>query len=711
MASYSIQGPDGKTYSIDGPDGASREQVIGAIKAKMGDKFPTAAPAKEKDISLYEGIKDTAIGAGKAIASIPAIGLALGSSPDQSGKDVAEGVKQIPSAMGAASASGQKAIAKDIESTINNPSYYQKALHAGRAALGFPSTLYNTYIGAPYAATVGKLAERGSGGRISPEDASMLPALAMGARSSPGSKMAPVLEKAQARDISAASKYGVTQLPKEPMAAQQQLMGALGQAKDKTVKAATGIESQATTPYQATRRMADVFQRGFTKLNNAASGLYKGVEEPASKIPFTDEKGISEIGAVMKSAKGDGVKLGPELSKFYGQLTDHEQALKEAKLASREAELKATPAIQKQEAEIIKLRTQLRGLQDETLAPDYKIGAKRSELAKARIQQASNKLSNAEQSLERQKSILKIQQDKLAAAKPVKEPITVQKLVAMDRELNGYKYGSAPAERKYYESLQEKIRSQIKTTAPQIADRYEKARTNYENLITFAQGNVAKSLGVDDALSEAIKQSASGKVDLAKIAYQNVQAALKGAEDKIDTLPKIRWLKQLLPAEDYNHVMANVIDKRMNNATPKDLQEFEPLFKNIVTESGLKNQQPIVAYSEAMRLSNLINHTTGFAKLAPEQLRQVKSDYGKLMNGVKSAIGAAATIAHPNPFTPMYAATHAIEATRKTLPEAEQGVARLNAYLNPKAPTPILKNISGPAVGAAIGSQTGGNRQ
>ena len=37
MANYSIQGPDGKTYSIDGPDGASREQVIGAIKAKMGD--------------------------------------------------------------------------------------------------------------------------------------------------------------------------------------------------------------------------------------------------------------------------------------------------------------------------------------------------------------------------------------------------------------------------------------------------------------------------------------------------------------------------------------------------------------------------------------------------------------------------------------------------------------------------------------------------
>lgn len=34
MATYSIQGPDGKTYTIDGPDGASKEEVVAAIKRK-----------------------------------------------------------------------------------------------------------------------------------------------------------------------------------------------------------------------------------------------------------------------------------------------------------------------------------------------------------------------------------------------------------------------------------------------------------------------------------------------------------------------------------------------------------------------------------------------------------------------------------------------------------------------------------------------------
>lgn len=34
MATYSIQGPDGKTYTIDGPDGASKEEVVTAIQRK-----------------------------------------------------------------------------------------------------------------------------------------------------------------------------------------------------------------------------------------------------------------------------------------------------------------------------------------------------------------------------------------------------------------------------------------------------------------------------------------------------------------------------------------------------------------------------------------------------------------------------------------------------------------------------------------------------
>lgn len=34
MATYSIQGPDGKTYTIDGPEGASKEEVVAAIQRK-----------------------------------------------------------------------------------------------------------------------------------------------------------------------------------------------------------------------------------------------------------------------------------------------------------------------------------------------------------------------------------------------------------------------------------------------------------------------------------------------------------------------------------------------------------------------------------------------------------------------------------------------------------------------------------------------------
>lgn len=36
MPTYSIAGPDGKTYSIEGPEGASREQIIGKIKERLG---------------------------------------------------------------------------------------------------------------------------------------------------------------------------------------------------------------------------------------------------------------------------------------------------------------------------------------------------------------------------------------------------------------------------------------------------------------------------------------------------------------------------------------------------------------------------------------------------------------------------------------------------------------------------------------------------
>lgn len=43
MPEYSITGPDGKTYSIEGPAGATREQIIGKIKERMGQQEPPPA--------------------------------------------------------------------------------------------------------------------------------------------------------------------------------------------------------------------------------------------------------------------------------------------------------------------------------------------------------------------------------------------------------------------------------------------------------------------------------------------------------------------------------------------------------------------------------------------------------------------------------------------------------------------------------------------
>ena len=44
MPIYSVQGPDGKTYSIEGPAGATREEVIGAIQARMAQQPKPVAP-------------------------------------------------------------------------------------------------------------------------------------------------------------------------------------------------------------------------------------------------------------------------------------------------------------------------------------------------------------------------------------------------------------------------------------------------------------------------------------------------------------------------------------------------------------------------------------------------------------------------------------------------------------------------------------------
>ena len=62
MPTYSIQGPDGKTYSIEGPPNATREQIIGAIQARLQTQTE-AAPTRTP------GIIESGIGGAKKLGS------------------------------------------------------------------------------------------------------------------------------------------------------------------------------------------------------------------------------------------------------------------------------------------------------------------------------------------------------------------------------------------------------------------------------------------------------------------------------------------------------------------------------------------------------------------------------------------------------------------------------------------------------------------
>jgi hypothetical protein len=80
MPTYSIVGPDGKTYSIDGPEGATRQQVVQAVKARMGDmpipSEPTVAPQEEAGFleNIGKGFASGAVSTGE-LASLGAAAL------------------------------------------------------------------------------------------------------------------------------------------------------------------------------------------------------------------------------------------------------------------------------------------------------------------------------------------------------------------------------------------------------------------------------------------------------------------------------------------------------------------------------------------------------------------------------------------------------------------------------------------------------------
>jgi len=98
MPTYSIEGPDGKTYSIDGPEGATREQIIGKIKERMGqsgtgpDKPAQISTAGDAIQSFGRGIAKGAIG----LAGLPGdIAHGLGAAADWVGERF--GLDPLPS--------------------------------------------------------------------------------------------------------------------------------------------------------------------------------------------------------------------------------------------------------------------------------------------------------------------------------------------------------------------------------------------------------------------------------------------------------------------------------------------------------------------------------------------------------------------------------------------------------------------------------------
>ena len=80
MPLYSIKGPDGNTYQIEGPEGATREQVIDAIQAKIGQQTPAAPSTESAGFSLGDiltSFGQGAIGGTKSLTDVAGADNAL----------------------------------------------------------------------------------------------------------------------------------------------------------------------------------------------------------------------------------------------------------------------------------------------------------------------------------------------------------------------------------------------------------------------------------------------------------------------------------------------------------------------------------------------------------------------------------------------------------------------------------------------------------
>lgn len=750
MASYIATGPDGQKYKITAPDNATTADLT-AYAQKNFSALPKKEPAQpttnkpsfvdrmlepraqsnrpfiNPTVSEQAGVGWKELGTGARQLALQA-GLPTGDKPEDLAKQSADlESKERGGIIGWIARQGgqfplymvggpESKMAKAVgEAVLPNAGRLAKVMAQG----GWGGVKAGTMSGAlaPSSDPNQTLKERGVDTAISGAAGGVLGAAGVGATAGMGKalsrKVPGAITGEQAKDITAMTKHGAGSIPKDPGMAQEKMLGAAESAKNRSIQAATGASNPATSAYQLTRRATDAVGRGVAKLNGVAANLYRRAEIPAERVVYNDKEGSRAIVGAAMAAQKDGVKLGPELTKMVDELTGvDKQALGNAKLADKAKTLsdkieahKTIPDLHKREEEINGLRKEVHDLLKASTEPDDTLGQKRLELINKRIEQASAKLSRAKTALEKLKEgaerkagIIGLEAKTAMAGATQKKALTVRDLIKMDKRLNGLKYGASEAERGHYEAIQSEIQKQIVEHAPDVAGDYMRAKGNYRVLTKMLKGETAKSLGIGKAFMEAVHGSMSDDPKLAEASYRNALTSIKGIEGKITSKEQLSLLRELLPQEQYGKIIGDLINSKTRTFDPQAIKDFEPLFKNIVSLSGIKGEQPNVAYAELKRIATLMSQTTGAKRLPPEQIRNGKMIFTRLVNGLKFALAGA----HGNVGS-AFAISHGAEALEGGLPALEGRVKGLRNYMQP-AQKPLLALPGASRIGGAIGT-------
>ena len=590
MANYSIQGPDGKTYSIDGPDGASREQVIGAIKAKMGDKFPTAAPAKEKDISLVsqedKKMSNRVVTAANILAPAAAFVGSI-TRPIDTAKTVFKGLSETPGAMYDRARQDFKGIQSDLADT-GNPTrgIGSRALSEGKAILGSASLIPDV-LGVPIERTYGKVVNKATGGLVSPQDAAALVQMfmPMGAGAKMGQKAATIAKP----ELAAALKtLGVGTLEKNPDAIQVALK--------------TGIES-------ATK-------------NIASSG------------------GVSPV----LSAREMGEKVGSSLGDVHKKEIELSQGLyKYAKDNGAQIAVDKYPSVRKLDDVISRYR---------------------------------NMPGNV---------------------------ATAKDLVTVKQNLNGMSISRMTSdEYEAYANAKKQVDEALKDVAkdhPEFGGSLDRANQHYADVKTRYEGDAAKTLGVDKNLIKATK--GLGKPGgVGESSLSNVLATTQGLSKRIYGSFQVDWLKKNMNQPEFKELMATRLNELFSEieTNPKSLAENRELIDHILNEGlGIKGDKNKQALDALQLVFNELSDEKAAASLRmrPKEYRDAVGLANRSLNTLKAT--ASTITSHGKPTA--YAMSKAGEAVSTDHSGEAKRLLQLRKNVTPQAPM----NITGPAVGAAIG--------